>query len=212
MPAGGYQRPRKPAAASGPGSSSRRTDGRVQPIREPDIDDPGLEYGDRKNLGDAQRIAGIANRPSQATPTRRPTGSVASAGKRLPDFLFNGESAFPNEPGSAGLDMGPGPGADSLVASQPAPDEREEILQAMVAKWNSPQAKAMLLDLRNQRNSLTEAQASAPAPAGALQDPFADPNLAPETEPQIAPEDAPPPLPMNDVPLPEAEPSADSPA
>lgn len=206
MPAGGYQKPTKPAGASGPGSSSRRTDGRVQPISEADMDSPDLQYGDRQNLGVAQKIARIANRPSES-PTRRPTGRPPVAGKRLPDFLFSGESAFPNEPGSTGLPTGPGAGPDSLMASQPAPDEREEILQALVAKYNSPQARAMLNDFRQQRNSLSETEAAAP-PAGALTDPFADPNLAPTAEPELPPENEGPPLPPSDITTPETTPES----
>ena len=200
MPAGGYQQPRKPAAVSGPGSSSRRTDGRLQTIREPDIDNPGLQYGDRKNLSEAQRIAGIGNRPSQTSgPTRRSTGSPAIGGKTLPPWLTAGESAFPAEPGTAGLDMGPGPGAEALMAGVPAPDEREDILQAMVAKYNSPQAKALLQKIRQERHELAQSDAAAPA-AGTLNDPLAEPTAAPEPEPSLPPEEEGPPLPESDVP------------
>lgn len=166
MPRGGYQKPSKPAGASAPGKGSRRTDGRVQPIREPDIDDPSLEYGDRQNLTDAQRIAGIANKPSQGQ--RRPTGSPpVSRQRKLPPWLFAGESAFPQEPGSAGLAMGPGPGPEALVAQGPAPDLRVTILTYFRDMYGNQDAAEMLEDYYAEQSQKTAAPA-----VGALEEPL----------------------------------------
>ena len=168
------------------------------------MDSPDLQYGDRKNITDAQRIARIANRPSESGGgERRPTGAPAVAGKRIPPWLVQGESMFPNEPGTAGLDMGAGPGHEVLNAAQPPPDEREDILEALSSLYNGPQAAAMLHELREKRASLAAADTSGVAP-GALQDPF-DPNLSAQPEPELPPTEEGPPLPEGDMSMSEPE-------
>lgn len=146
---GGYQKPSRPAGASAPGAGSRRTDGRVQPIREPDIDSPGMQYGDRQNLGDAQKIARIANK--QGTP--RPTGSAPAGpvSRKLPPWMFTGESQFPNEPGSTGLSLGAGPGPEVLMSPEAAPDVREQVLNFMATRYGNTDAAELLTQLRNER-------------------------------------------------------------
>lgn len=155
MPRGGYQKPSKPAPASGPGKFSKRTDGGVQPISEPDIDTAGLEYGDRGRLTEAQRIAhAAAGQGAQAGPTRS-TGQV-SRGAKLPSFLFEGDSRSPMQPGTAGLSSGPGPGPEALAASEPAPDIREQVLEYLVENFSNPEAQAMLADIRAQAAAATQ--------------------------------------------------------
>lgn len=205
MPRGGYQKPTKPAGASAPGAGSRRTDGGVQPIREADMDSPDLQYGDRQNLNDAQRIARVANRPSERGAMRRPGGSPGVTGKKLPPWLTSGESMFPQEPGSAGLDMGAGPGSEILDAGQPAPDEREEILQGLVSLYGSPQAAALLNEMRNSRATFQQVQAEQPSAQGVLTDPLAEPTeLPPSGEGDVPPEEEMP-FPESDMPTTEEE-------
>ena len=205
MPRGGYQKPTQPAGASAPGAGSRRTDGGVQPIREADMDSPDLQYGDRQNLNQAQRIARVANRPSEGGPARRPGGSPGVTGKKLPPWLTSGESMFPQEPGSAGLDMGAGPGSEALMASQPAPDEREEILQGLVSLYGSPQARAMLNEMRNTRATAMQAETELADTQGALADPLAEPTeLPPAGEGDVPPEEEIP-FPESDMPTTEEE-------
>lgn len=173
------------------------------------MDSPDLQYGDRKNLADAQRIAKIANRPSEAGAQRRPGGSPGVTGKKLPPWLTGGDSMFPTEPGTAGMDMGPGPGAESLMASQPAPDEREEILLGLVQLYGSPQASALLNEMRESR--ATAAQVSAETPVeGSLGDPLAEPSLAPPSGEGDVPPEEEVPLPTSDIPVEEEIPAGNA--
>jgi len=148
MPRGGYQKPASPAPASGPGRFAKRTDG--QPIKEPDIDNPSLEYGDRTRLTDAQRIAKAALGQGAGTPERRPTGA-AIGGAALPQWLYDMESQSPLEPPTAGLDVGPGPGSEALAASAPSPDMREEILKYLWVTFGNEDAARMLRQLRDEK-------------------------------------------------------------
>lgn len=151
MPRGGYQKPGKPAAVSGVGKNSKRTDGGVQPVREPDIDTMGLEYGDRKMVSDAQRIAPLPKPGSGAgrLPTGAPPQGGAAAG--LPPWLIDSPSARPDEPVTAGLAMGPGPGPEILDAAQPAPDLREQVLEGLWLTFGNEHARQLLQELRQER-------------------------------------------------------------
>lgn len=169
MPRGGYQKPGKPAAVSGVGKNSKRTDGGVQPVREPDIDTMGLEYGDRKMVSDAQRIAPLPKPGSGAgrLPTGAPPQGGAAAG--LPPWLIDSPSNRPDEPVTAGLGMGPGPGPEILDAAAPAPDVREQTLEALWVTFNNPQARDLLMQLRQEKAAATAGPGMAPpteAPVG----------------------------------------------
>lgn len=98
---GGYQAPSKPAAVSGPGSLSARTDGGPgQPLRAA----TGGDYGDRKATLDQQRGAPLA--------TAGGGGAAPAPGGPPPDpnGIF-GPTTRPGEPLTAGIDWGAGPGA-----------------------------------------------------------------------------------------------------
>jgi hypothetical protein len=162
---GGYRKPPARSGPSGPGRFSKRTDGGVQPIRSPDMDQPGLQYGDRQMLTDAQRIARLpqAQRPStarSAPPARLPEGAPLRSGGGLPDYLFQGPSARPNEPGTTGLSTGPGPGPEVLSSSQPAPDLREVTLRYFASTFGNQAAYRMLNEY------IAERQANAAAAGG----------------------------------------------
>lgn len=90
MPRGGYRKPNNPAAVSGPGALSRRTDGGptqgAMPIPS------GGQYGERKALQELQTSAKMAG---NATPQRKVTG------------LFE-PTQRPDEPVTAGAPVGPG--------------------------------------------------------------------------------------------------------
>ena len=165
---GGYRKPPARMGVSGPGRFSKRTDGGVQPIRSPDIDQPGLQYGDRQMLTEAQRIAPLpqASKAGGAERTRGVTGLPAS-GASLPLWLIESPSNRPNEPVTAGLDMGPGPGSEVLANPQPSTDEREIILEALYATYGNRQALEELQKMRGER-----AQSSLPSvprpPAGLI--------------------------------------------
>lgn len=107
MPSGGYRRPSRPAPVSGPGSLSRRTDS--QPKRQ--LPDAG--YGEQSAFQDAQSL------PMQGS-ALGPPGLAPSAGMGLPggasgDVVpFGAPSSRPDEPITAGIDMGAGAGSASL--------------------------------------------------------------------------------------------------
>lgn len=86
---GGYRQPAQPAAASGPGALSQRTDG--GPTQAPMMA-PGGGYGDRQEMASIQGGAPLAGGGGPApTPLDAPT-------------------ARPDEPVTAGAALGAGPG------------------------------------------------------------------------------------------------------
>jgi hypothetical protein len=98
---GGYRKPTHPAAASGPGRLSRRTDGN-QPTRPL----PDAKYGEGKAFTEAQQAA-----PMSASPS----GSQVAAPPAAPDLSrlipMDAASQRPDEPITAGMPFGPGPGS-----------------------------------------------------------------------------------------------------
>ena len=54
---GGYRQPSKPAAVSGPGSLSQRTDGGAGNSKQPIRRIPGVAYGEQKGLSEQQAAA-----------------------------------------------------------------------------------------------------------------------------------------------------------
>lgn len=95
---GGYRQPANPAPASGPGALSQRTDGSPT---QPATYISGLPYGQGQQTYDNQVAAPMAGNtvPQMAgidvTPLSAPT-------------------QFPDEPGTAGIDMGPGVGSAAM--------------------------------------------------------------------------------------------------
>lgn len=95
---GGYQRPRRPAPASGPGKLSRRTD--RQPVRAL----PDAAYGEQATYRADQQGAPMAK--AQPAP-QGPQQPAADLSRVVP---FGAETQNPNEPVTAGATAGPGPG------------------------------------------------------------------------------------------------------
>lgn len=95
---GGYRKPENPAPMSGPGALSQRTDG--GPTQAATYM-PGMPYGE--NTYDQQTaapMAGAARMPSPPT---------------LPKVLsLNDETERPDEPLTAGIDIGEGPGSEIM--------------------------------------------------------------------------------------------------
>lgn len=158
---------------SGPGKFSRRTDG--QPVRSPDLDTPGQQYGDRKMIEEAQSAAPV--RGAAGADVRRRQHSVPT-GKKLPPWLFQQDSANPLEPATAGLALGPGPGPEALAASEPPEDEVELVLEYLATTFQDAMAAQHLAEYRNQR---ADFQAPPPSPSGpTLQSsPVAEPTEVP---------------------------------
>lgn len=149
---GGYQRPNKPAAVSGPGKLSRRTDGKTQPIRSEKVSDRSdMQYGDRKAIESAQSAAPLGNPGGGGTPRQTTNPSVAgqarAASPELPDFIFDRPSNRPDEPQTAGLDMGPGPGSEVLANPPVADDPRVNVLQYLVTNFANKDAAEMLNEM-----------------------------------------------------------------
>ena len=102
---GGYRQPNNPAPVSGPGALSQRTDGGAQEgMRSPMQTQapkymPGLGYGQGGENMANEQAAPLAGNP---TPNLPPL-----AGLYAP-------TARPNEPITAGLDVGPGPGSEAM--------------------------------------------------------------------------------------------------
>lgn len=109
MPSGGYRKPATAAPVSGPGAMSRRTDGGPgQPIRDPG----GLAYGDGQELRTQQQAAPMAGR----SVTAGSTGSLADL-ISVPTAPIADPTGYPDEPLTAGVDAGAGPGSEVLASA-----------------------------------------------------------------------------------------------
>jgi hypothetical protein len=113
---GGYQAPAHPAAVSGPGSLSQRTDGGAK------FSFPDAPYGDGTELATQQ-----AGAPMAHSAPRPNGGGAVPGGGGGPDILgLDAPTAFPDEPVTSGVDAGPGPGSESLpVGAQITPPNGE---------------------------------------------------------------------------------------
>jgi len=97
---GGYRQPSNPAPVSGPGALSKRTDGgAVEGMTQPAKYMAGLGYGKGGNM-EQQTGAPIQGNDIPATP--------------MPNVSLSQPSMRPEEPITAGIDMGPGPGTEAL--------------------------------------------------------------------------------------------------
>ena len=120
---GGYRRPSSPAAASGPGALSQRTDGGPSP------DFVGLGYGENKAVNEQASSAPMAGRGAGGG-----GGSPAPQQQRRPvplgpEGVFGGTNR-PGEPVTAGIDWGPGVGRTDAQL----PDDPNLLLRAIVSK------------------------------------------------------------------------------
>lgn len=99
---GGRRTPRNPAPVSGPGQLSQRTDGGPQQVL---ADVSGMDYGDNQAMEDLQASAPMSASESAMSPRAR---ERQAAQMGVP--LFS-DSMRPDEPVTAGADVGPGAGA-----------------------------------------------------------------------------------------------------
>lgn len=134
MARGGYQKPETPAAVSGPGPMSQRTDGGVQPIR----DIPGGEWGSRAEMRQLQQDAPLAQAPE--------AGAPAGMGAEAPLTPFDAPSADPGMPVTAGAPMGAGPGPEALGLPTQDDEVKADLeklrpyLPTLIARANDPNA------------------------------------------------------------------------
>lgn len=109
---GGKRTPRKPAASSGPGALSRRTDGGPQAKR----DLPNAGYGENKDFQSAQGGAPMAGRmpmPNGPAPTAG-GGAPPQSGSPIEVTPMGAPSQRPDEPVTAGAPMGEGVGPEAM--------------------------------------------------------------------------------------------------
>lgn len=99
---GGERTPSRPAAVSGPGRHSRRTDG------APKMDLPDAKYGEAAAFEQAQAGGQLGGGPG--SPAAAP---AQSAPLSMPTPL-GAPSQFADQPVTAGADAGDGPGSDAL--------------------------------------------------------------------------------------------------
>ena len=97
---GGYRQPSKPAAVSGPGALSARTDGGPGSAKQPVQRIPGVDYGEQKALTEQQQAAPL---PKATMPQAQP-----SVARPMPQMDIFAETQRPSEPVTAGLPFGPG--------------------------------------------------------------------------------------------------------
>lgn len=106
---GGYRQPSNPAPVSGPGMLSKRTDGGAidgmqAPATQPQRYIPDLGYGKGKEMMEQQAGAPMAG---NTIPQYEPPVVPQSVPLGAPTM-------FPEEPITAGVDFGPGPGREAL--------------------------------------------------------------------------------------------------
>jgi hypothetical protein len=123
---GGYQAPSRPAAASGPGKYSQRTD------TAPKFRYPDAAYGENSELATQQAGAPMA-RTAARPQAGGAGGTTPTAGP--PDIVGIGaDSQRPDEPVTAGVDIGPGPGSEVLPGGpQPATGELSDMMFQLAA-------------------------------------------------------------------------------
>lgn len=102
---GGYRKPGKPAAVSGPGAHSARTDGRPKQVN---LDN--AKYGEAKAFEEIQRGAALSG-PTQSSPANAAPSSAAPAAMPTP---IGAPSQFPNQPVTSGANAGPGADMSAL--------------------------------------------------------------------------------------------------
>jgi hypothetical protein len=109
---GGYRKPTNPAAVSGPGALSQRTDGgpgaKAAAVKLPDAG-----YGEQKNFQEIQQGAPVAKGGA-------PTTSVGSGPTGVTPPPLDAPSARPGEPVTHGANAGAGLGQDSLGLFDPS--------------------------------------------------------------------------------------------
>ncbi len=122
---GGYRRPANPAAVSGPGSLSARTDGGPGKNngRQAIAALPDAGYGEQAEFRGAQAGAPIQK---VAAPSSGAPGGVPSGGSPLPPPL-DAPTGRTDEPVTSGVDVGAGPGSDVLGLDNPADMTAEDV-------------------------------------------------------------------------------------
>jgi hypothetical protein len=100
---GGYRQPANPAPVSGPGALSKRTDGgATEGMTQPPKYMAGLGYGKGGNM------------PQQTAAPMQGNDIPAMPAPEVPTVPLSQPTMRPEEPVTAGIDMGPGPSSAAL--------------------------------------------------------------------------------------------------
>lgn len=132
---GGYQRPAQPAAVSGPGAMSQRTDG--QPGETPKQAAryiSGGAYGEGKEMMSIQQQAPMAAAPG--TPAPPPIAAP---------------SEYPDQPVTDGAPVGPGSNmAPTIAGGLPSQDVVASEIRRMYSEYPSAWLRIMVQQLEEQ--------------------------------------------------------------
>lgn len=142
---GGNQPPKRPAAVSGPGALSARTDGNV-----PQMLPSGGDYGDRTALA-TQQAGATMTPPTGPAGGGGPTPAAARGGppQMGPAGAFS-PTQRPGEPLTAGTDWGAGPGAP---ARPDLGDDPLMLLRVLYEQNPTPQLARVLARMTAQRRA-----------------------------------------------------------
>jgi hypothetical protein len=127
MASGGNHPPAKPAAVSGPGSLSKRTDGGPSNPHQVISTAPDQAYGDAKQQHADEATAPMAGKPAlpnvpAVQPQGPPGGPAPQQGApAYPGGDFSAPTARPGEPVTHGTPVGPGAGPEALQLGPGAP-------------------------------------------------------------------------------------------
>lgn len=122
---GGKRTPAKPAAVSGPGALSARTDGK------PTVG--ALDQLSSGKYGETAALNQVAGGAPVSAPSGPSMGSQALAGALQQGGLnFGASSAQPNTPVTAGAQYGPGPDQSALTQNDPVRQEAQQLQQSGV--------------------------------------------------------------------------------
>lgn len=113
------------------------------PTREPITTVPGQPYGDAASQRRAQRVIPIGSPPGPLVPVApHPTRPVVQPGQ-LP---FLEPTQRPNEPVTAGLPTGPGPGPEAIGAPVLPSHPVTQMLDQIASSSNATHAVSTLAD------------------------------------------------------------------
>jgi hypothetical protein len=130
---GGYRRPTTPAAVSGPGAASRRTDGRPS--------EDSMKQAARYISGMPQGEAAEVNAVATSAPLAAAPGPQDAPA--MPALVpLTAPSQRPDEPITAGAPFGAGPNSVSLPP--PAVDHVAMLLRAMYQASPSPELRGLI--------------------------------------------------------------------
>ena len=129
---GGYRKPSNPAPASGPGSLAKRTDG--GPTQAATYI-PGLPYGEGQQTYNNQTSAPMAGTPYDALP--------------MQPVSLDAPTQYPDEPGTAGINSGPGGGSELLAGMPKLKPNPMDTLKKVTLFDDSGEAELILMNFFN---------------------------------------------------------------